>query len=461
MPLRTAILVIGGALAMLVAAFSLQDVTALADDHDGDPVAAIWGIQSDAADAVEARTSRALADIAAATSESAVKALRDAAVAEIAGIEYLADGAMWWVASEAGWTAAVTEAYVNATGQLDTHVADRTNVVVAAADARMTEILVADILDEMDQQLATGVSKLALIESDFEEELADTTDPAVAVAERDDAIGDVSDRVDITLDRLGDQLARLPGNPEVQAAHAAAEATMLAEADAATATINAAYDAWLGAQGSGSTTTTVPPATTTTVSPATTSTTSTVPAPTTPPSTTTTVAPPAPPPPSTTVPSSTTTTTTSTTTATSATTTTSTTVPSTTTTVPPPPTTTSTTSTTVVAAQLPPTRPPMLDTAFMPDLPAPAVLSASTAQDVRSSSASNGDMAAVGFVRRVVDSQLPAGVSTVAAGPLVVLGLIIDAIRAAGALMMVPWLLLGIYVAGLLRGWRGFTTPGG
>ncbi|MBT8215801.1 MAG: hypothetical protein KJO17_03015, partial [Acidimicrobiia bacterium] len=48
-------------------------------------------------------------------------------------------------------------------------------------------------------------------------------------------------------------------------------------------------------------------------------------------------------------------------------------------------------------------------------------------------------------------SQLPAGVSTVAVGPLVVLGLVFDAIRAAGALMAVPWLILGAYMVGLLR----------
>ena len=53
---------------------------------------------------------------------------------------------------------------------------------------------------------------------------------------------------------------------------------------------------------------------------------------------------------------------------------------------------------------------------------------------------------------RVVESQLPAGVSSVAVGPLVVLGLIVDAVRAAGALMAVPWLLLTIYMVGLLRG---------
>ena len=68
-------------------------------------------------------------------------------------------------------------------------------------------------------------------------------------------------------------------------------------------------------------------------------------------------------------------------------------------------------------------------------------------------------MATVGFVRRVVDSQLPSGVATIAAGPLVVFGLIIDAIKAAGGLLVVPWLVLGIYMAGLLRGWRGFTEP--
>jgi hypothetical protein len=60
------------------------------------------------------------------------------------------------------------------------------------------------------------------------------------------------------------------------------------------------------------------------------------------------------------------------------------------------------------------------------------------------------EMPSVGFARRVVDHSLPAGVSTVAAGPLVVFSLILDAILAAGALMLLPWVALLIYVAALL-----------
>ena len=60
-------------------------------------------------------------------------------------------------------------------------------------------------------------------------------------------------------------------------------------------------------------------------------------------------------------------------------------------------------------------------------------------------------MEAFGFVRRVVDSQLPVGMGAVAAGPLLVLGLIFDAIWAAGTLMVIPWLMLGLYMTGLLR----------
>ena len=86
----------------------------------------------------------------------------------------------------------------------------------------------------------------------------------------------------------------------------------------------------------------------------------------------------------------------------------------------------------------------------MTDLPAPVVLSSETLSSAMVSEDSG--MATVGMVRRLVDSQLPTGVSTVAAGPLVVFGLIIDAIVAAGSLMLVPWVLLAIYMVGLLRG---------
>ena len=115
------------------------------------------------------------------------------------------------------------------------------------------------------------------------------------------------------------------------------------------------------------------------------------------------------------------------------------------------PATTTTTTTLAAAAQLPSTEPPPpSDTAYMADPPETQVLSETVSG--ASSEMTSSDMATVGLVRRMVDSQLPAGVSTVAAGPLVVLGLVLDAVLAAGSLMLVPWVLLGIYMVGLLRG---------
>ena len=61
-------------------------------------------------------------------------------------------------------------------------------------------------------------------------------------------------------------------------------------------------------------------------------------------------------------------------------------------------------------------------------------------------------MLVVGFVTRVVDSQLPARISAIAVGPLVMLGLVLDAIRSAGVFMMIPWLILIGYMAVLLAG---------
>ena len=88
---------------------------------------------------------------------------------------------------------------------------------------------------------------------------------------------------------------------------------------------------------------------------------------------------------------------------------------------------------------------------YMPNLPAPLVLAGAVGGE---SVVGKSELSTVGFVRRVVDSHLPAGIGAVAAGPLVVLGLIFDAVTAAGALMLVPWLALSIYMIGLLRGRR-------
>ncbi|NNJ47446.1 MAG: hypothetical protein HKP18_06395 [Acidimicrobiia bacterium] len=95
----------------------------------------------------------------------------------------------------------------------------------------------------------------------------------------------------------------------------------------------------------------------------------------------------------------------------------------------------------------------------MPTLPEPIVLSAAATEIDLTTAETIEEIATVGFVRRVVDSRLPPGVATVAAGPLVVLVLIVDAVKAAGGLLLAPWLLLAVYMTGLLRGWRAFTEP--
>lgn len=230
---------------------------------------------------------------------------------------------------------------------------------------------------------------------------ADTYDEVIEIQDRK------LNRIDRRIGRASDNVTELaeehPNHNGVQQASSDASNDLQAMGDQASAAIADAVESWLESNG---VTTTIPPVPPTSLPP---------PAPTT----------------TTTVP-----------------------VTPTSTTLPPAPPTTTTTTTTVTAVPVPPADPPAVsDTAYLADLPAED-LAAAAPEAVET-------MAAVSLVRRVVDSQLPAGVSVVAAGPLVVIGLIIDAIRAAGGLMLVPWAILGIYMAGLLRGWRGFTSLGG
>lgn len=433
-------LVIGGAIAMLAVAFTLPRSAALAHDETDESIEAIWDIHDDAWSDIDSIVSQAGADLAAARTEAEVGAIRDSAKSDIAATESWAQAALWWVAEDAHWLPVITDAWGAASTSLAGHAASSQTIIDDRAATRLDEIRL-DVLAKLQIRLDNGQAKLDAIIADYQAALSAATTPEEAAAARDDALLAVEDRRSRTAGRLDNQLDRYPSHPEVQAAHATAMSTWMAASDDAEALVQALHDDWEAPVPPPSTTTTstvLPPPTTSTLP--TTTTTILV-------TTTTVVLPP-----TTTTTSTTTTTTTTvppvtTTTTTSVAPTTTSTLPTTTTTVAP----TTTTSTTVpITASVPPRTPPVSEVAFMPDLPEAVVLSAAAADAEAPQNPSDG-MATVGLVQRVVDSQLPAGVSTVAAGPLVVLGLIIDAVRAAGALMAVPWIVLGGYVLVLLR----------
>lgn len=436
---------------MLMVAFSVESRVALAHDTNEESIAAIWGHQAAAAGELDAVVASAADEMAATNDPAQVTAIVDSTMSDL-GHPY-EDGlaAMWSEVVNAHFFPAVVAAFNDAKNALDAHYLASEQAVHDAADARVEEILVDDILTKINNRLTNGLNKIDGYVADVATGLDGTSDPVVAAGIRDGGLTDVANQVATTTRKLDNQLDRAPDNPEVQAAHAAAIVTLEAAADDAVAEINALYDDWLGGTTSTTTpppTTTTLPVTTTTVVLPTTTTTLTLPSTTTstlisPPTTTTTS--------TTTTLLSTTSTVSPTTTTVSPTTTTS--VPGSTTTTTSTPAPSTTTTTVAASAPTPPPRPPRSNTAFMPDLPSTVVVAGAATKSQASGGERDG-MATVGLVQRVIDTQLPSGVSAVAAGPLVVLGLIIDAIRAAGALMLIPWLVLGIYVVGLLSGRR-------
>jgi hypothetical protein len=406
---------------MLVALSSLQPERAYAHGSDEESIDEIYAIKAGAVADLNAAVAAAAAGFETAGTEDAARAVRNNALETLEAVYWSAAADMWWVAEEAHWVDPVGAAFWDAIGALEGRALQAASEVGSLYDAWVAAQSgpdPAEVIARIDQKLSNGLNKLTGIVAEYEEELEEAATKSAAREARDEALAAIEERVSITTRRLDEQLALLPDDPAVQAAHEAAISDLHGGAAAATSSVQDGYSEWV-AEHPSPTTTTVPPATTTTT--------------TKPPPTTTTTAPP---------PTTTTTTTRPPTTTTTVIPTTTSTLPPTTTTVPP------TTTTLAPAAQLPPTDPPGMST-YMAELPAPVVLSATAEASAQLSEAS--PMVMVGLVRRVVDSQLPAGVSVVAAGPLVVLGLIIDAIRAAGALMVVPWLVLGIYMAGLLR----------
>ena len=410
---RTAFIVMLGAFSLLGASFSLQAEVALANGSNEASLAQIEAIEDAATVQIGAAESQVAQGLETATSVGEAKSIRDAGLDTIDATYWSAVDDIHSVAEDADFDEEVTSAGWVAQVSLEAEATAAAAAVTAYYDSWYTVWMAwstEDVIWEIDWTLAFGLNKIDVIVrvlvDDFEDDEVETIEEADE--ERQEALADLAERVSLTTDELDGHLAIRPADPAVQAAHASAMNDLVAAAEAAAATIEATHAAWVAEN--------TAPATTTTTTVSTTTTTTT------------------------TVPKATTTTTAPTTT-------------TTTTTLPPPATTTTTTTTTLPApAALPPTPPPPMpisETAFMSDTPVRPV-QVSTAS---SAEAFEGDseMSTVGFVTRIVDSQLPAGVSTVAAGPLVVLGLVVDAIRAAGTLMVVPWIVLIVYMLGLLR----------
>lgn len=250
------------------------------------------------------------------------------------------------------------------------------------------------------------------IADDFLEAIDEVDDEDQAASLYSTTIKRVDQRLVTALDNIDGWLTWHPQNAEVIAAHEAASLQLQDAHTAAHEVADDAYQQYLATVSSTTSTTVV-----TTLPPTTTS----LPVPTTPPPTTTPFV------------TSTTTTTTVPPTTTSSTTTSST-------------TTTTTTTTTVAAATSPPSGPGQSLQAA--PRPIPEVLG-ETFDELPTRPAEP-----VSFVRRLVDNRLPPGVSQVAASPFIVIELVLNAILAAGALMVLPWIALMTYGIYLIRDTR-------
>ena len=423
---RTAFIVLLGALTMLGANFSIQSQAAFAHSSNSFSFNMINAVENSASAQIRVVPGQVAEDLVGVTATSEAKGIRDDGLGRIDAVYWEAMDDLYWIVADAHWDSEVLAEAEAVQAALEAQAAAASSEVLGHYDAWESN----DVIRRIGNKLANGLGKIddivAALVDEFATGQVDSLEEAGEA--KSEALSALTAQVDATKGKLDSQLSRRPSDPAVQAAHAEALAQLTEAAETASSIIVSTYEAWVAENTAPptttTTTTTVPPTTTTTTVPPTTTTTTTAP----PPPTTTTTVPPT-------------------------TTTTTTTVPLTTTTTtiaPPPPSTTTTTTTTLPApAALPPTPPSISDTAFMAGTPARTVqVSAVSSTEVM---ASESEMATVGFVSRIVDSQLPPGVSTVAAGPLVVLGLVVDAIRAAGSLMAVPWIVLIVYMLGLLR----------
>jgi len=407
---KSALTVVAGAMTMLVVAFSLLAGAAMAEGSISEPIDMIYSIKLEALGGIDEVVTRAETEITEATSKTAAREAHDDAQAEVAELYSDALDNMWAVVLGTDGDPDVEAAYWEAQGVLEARTTAAAGEITGFYEYWVSKNAqgAAEVIADMALELAKAANEFDAIVAGFGVDLAEAKTEEGAAVARDEALIKVADQVEQTREALGLLLQLLPDDPDVQGGYAQAISDLESAAADASATINGMFTEW------------EPPAPPTTT---TTTTTLSSPPKTVPPATTTT------------------------------TTTTSTTSPPATTTLAP---TTTTTSTIVAAAiQIEPFPPQGSElAALMPHMPAPVFSSA--ANESGSATEAGPEMMTVGFVQRVVNSQLPAGVAAVAAGPLVVLGLIIDAIHAAGALMVVPWTLLTVYMVGLL--WNRRTT---
>ena len=403
---RTVLAVIAMSSVVLVAAVSLQSAGAQ-DGATSQPwIDQIDSITAEAKAGIHATVAPVEATLRAAATNEEAKRIRDAAKNAVRDIYELAKDDIDEVVDNSLDAPAVKEAADAAKREVGDNELAAEDEIKALYDEwkfRFDAPPASEVIADLDKDLAEGLDKIAGVVEDYAHELGSADDLKKAIEERGEALEKLVEKVAQAMQHLADELAKRPFDPIVQDAYAADVSQLLAAEVATERLIAAMHEDWVAEHVPTTTTTTTVAVTTVTTSPKATTTTTIAP-------TTTTIAP-------------------------------------TTTTIAP----TTTTTTLPAAAQLPSTEPPPpTDMAYLADPPATQVM----AESVSASSAemTGSDMATVSFVRRVVDTQFPAGVSTVAAGPLVVLGLIVDAVVAAGSLMLAPWVLLGIYMVGLLRG---------
>lgn len=385
-----------GAALLLAGSYAWQAGTAVAESS-GDAIAQINAIAAEAGAAIDSAVAAADHDLGEATSVGEARAIRDAARDAVAEQFQTAEDDIEAIAVDNAQQGGVENAAANAIDGLDAH-AD-------AADDRIKQLYdewkfqqdappAAEVIASLNQQLADGLSKIDDAVVGFAGDLEGATDSGQAADERVGALHRIEQRVEITYRALDRELAKRAFDQEVVAAHSHAVSSLETAGAAASDAVDELYAAWVPASS-------LPPVTTTT----------------------------------TTAGQTTTTTTRATTGQTAATS-------------PPGAAAGPVTApgSTELAERGPVVRLPATD----PGRRDPAVLDA-TASDATSMPT---EMPTVGLVRRIVDTQLPTGIAAVAAGPLVVVGLVLDAVRAAGTLMLLPWALLGLYMVGLLRGAR-------
>ncbi|NNF09525.1 MAG: hypothetical protein HKN74_04500 [Acidimicrobiia bacterium] len=382
--------VVVAAVGLLALSFGTQATTASAESS-GDPIAAIGAIAAGTEAGIDGIVSGAGSDLENASTTSEANEIRNWARSAVDDLYDIADDQIAAIVDEHHNDEQVEQVAETTLDELGDYADAADQEIKDLHDAWKVQNSAppaAAVIDAMTEAVAFGVEKITKILDDFADDLGAVDTVGEAADERDAALHRIDQRAGSTRDELDRELATRSFDQAVAAAHAQAVADVDSAAAATSASVEAAYAAWQ------------PPQTTTTVTSS-----------TEPPQSEATPPPsPSPAPPSE---------------------------------RPEQPSTDPQTA--------PPLDPDLAPVARLPSTVATPVGILGASATGTTAAATPEAMPAVGLVRRVVDTQLPAGLATVAAGPLVVLGLVVDAVLAAGGLMLIPWALLAVYMVGLLR----------